>query len=322
METALTIGTFDGVHLGHATLVERCRELVGSGGRVVALAFDPHPLTELKPNLAPPRLTTFEQRQALLLQAGADDVLRLHPDRDTLSLTPEQFVDCIVGKHAPRFVVEGTDFRFGRKRAGNLPLLTELGRARGFETVCVPPVEVSLSDHALVRASSSLARWLLHHGRVRDLRRVLGRHYEVDGAVQQGRQRGRTLGFPTANVTPLQTLPCPGVYAGRAALPDGAICPAAVNVGANPTFGESYRHAEVHLIDCDRVNDGYGWTLRLEFHAWLRDLVRFDGPLSLSRQIERDVERARALVRGERLEDDPGHTVIRQPDCEPARSTR
>jgi riboflavin kinase/FMN adenylyltransferase len=319
MSRALTIGTFDGVHLGHATLVQRCRELVGSAGTVIALAFDPHPLTSLRPEMAPPRLTTFEQRRDLLLKAGADRVQHLRPDDRTLSLSPEEFVECFVTHHEPAYVVEGADFRFGRKRAGDLALLEQLGRGHGFETVCVPPVEVSLTDHTLVRASSSLARWLLHHGRIADLRRVLGHVYVVEGEVQRGRQRGRTIGFPTANLHPRQTLPAPGVYAGQAVTPGGARHLAAINVGANPTFGETYRHAEVHLIDAGDLENGYGWELTVEFHAFVRDLIRFSGPEALVRQIERDVEHARAAMSGNAA-GGPGHIVIRQPDCEPARS--
>lgn len=321
MSTALTIGTFDGVHLGHAALVRRARELVGQKGKVAALAFDPHPLTALRPDLAPPRLTTFTQRRDLLLGAGADEVHHMRPDDRTLSLSPEQFVACIVEKYRPSYIVEGADFRFGRRRTGDLELLARLGVQHGFEVVCVPPVEVCLLDHALVRASSSLARWLLHHGRIADLRRVLGRNYEVRGEVLRGKQRGRTIGYPTANLHPQQTLPCPAVYAGRATTHSGAAYLAAINVGANPTFGETYRHAEVHLLDCAELDNSYGWELRVEFHAFLRDQIRFRSPAALKEQIERDVTRTRAVVNGEFLGEERGYSAATDKIVEPVRST-
>jgi riboflavin kinase / FMN adenylyltransferase len=322
MTTALTIGTFDGVHIGHAALIRCARERLGAAGKIAALAFEPHPLTALRPDLAPPRLTTFGQRQQLLLAAGADEVHPLRPDDETLGLSPEEFIGRIVATHHPSLIVEGCDFRFGRRRAGDFDLLVELGQRHGFEAVCVPPVEVSLTDHSLVRASSSLARWLLHHGRLRDLKRVLGHPYEVYGEVLRGQQRGRTIGFPTANLHPVQTLPCPAVYAGVATTPTGNAYPAAINVGANPTFGETYRHAEVHLIGCQELDDGYGWELKVEFHAYLRDLIRFDGLETLTAQIRRDVTRARTLLggRGECRESNPD--VVHNQTDEPARSGR
>ncbi|MFG0252792.1 MAG: bifunctional riboflavin kinase/FMN adenylyltransferase [Phycisphaerales bacterium JB038] len=319
--TALTIGTFDGVHIGHAALLRCARERIGATGRIVALAFEPHPLTALCPGLAPPRLTAFDQRRELLLAAGADEVHHLRPDGETLGLEPEEFIRRLVEAHRPSLIVEGCDFRFGRRRAGDFALLSALGQRHGFETICLPEVEVCLADHSLVRASSSLARWLLHHGRLRDLRRVLGHPYEVRGEVLRGQQRGRTIGFPTANLHPEQTLPCPAVYVGRATTPSGRTYDAAINVGANPTFGETYRHAEVHLIDCQELDGEYGWELRVEFHAWLRDLIRFDGPESLQAQIARDVARAGSLLHDPGLAEETHPAAGDSPSTEPARSS-
>jgi riboflavin kinase/FMN adenylyltransferase len=205
--TALTIGNFDGVHIGHAALVHRARGEVGEGGRVVALAFDPHPAAVLAPGREPPRLTTFEQRSALLRAIGADEVVRLDPASGVLGQEAAAFLRHLAEWFAPTAIVEGPDFRFGRGRVGDVGLLQEQGRRLGFAVHTVAPVEVALTDQSIVRASSSVVRWLLSHGRVRDAAFVLGRSYELTGEVVPGDRRGRTIGVPTANLAAEQTLP-------------------------------------------------------------------------------------------------------------------
>ncbi|MFI4882804.1 MAG: riboflavin kinase, partial [Phycisphaerales bacterium JB064] len=220
----LTVGVFDGVHRGHQGLIERARALAdrqGDDARVVVLAFDPSPRAVLAPGRAPARLTGFEARADLLLEAGADEVLRLEPTPELLGLSPEAFVDEVLMPLGPIAVVEGPDFRFGAKRAGDAETLAGLGREHGFAVHVVPPVEVSLNDQSVVAASSSMTRWLLERGRVADAGRVLGRAYELCGEVVRGDQRGRTIGFPTANLRIDTMPPGDGVYACVATLDDG-----------------------------------------------------------------------------------------------------
>lgn len=258
------------------------------------MAFDPPPRAVLAPGSEPPRLTTFEQRADLLLEAGADEVMRLEPTPELLGLTPERFVDEVLLPLGPVAVVEGPDFRFGAKRAGDVATLAELGQSRGFATHVVEPVEVSLNDQTVVTASSSRVRWLLEQGRVADAGRVLGRAYELVGEVVRGDQRGRTIGFPTANVRSEQMPPDEGVYACVATLEDGRAIPCAVNVGERPTFDGTERRVEAHLIEYQRNHDEpeYGWPLRIAFVSRLRDQVRFGGIEQLTAQLSRDVQRA------------------------------
>lgn len=304
MAVALSIGSYDGVHLGHRALIERAREHSGPDGRVIVLAFDPHPLTALRPGFAPPRLTTFELRAQLVQDAGADEVHRLVPDSATLSLTPDAFAGMIASRYRPDVIVEGRDFSFGRKRAGTVETLRALGSEFGFEVDCVPPVEAALTDHTIVRSSSSITRWLLKHGRVWDARIILGgRRHRVDGHVQRGQQRGRTIGVPTANLVPTQMLPADGVYAAIAHTPDGRRYAAAVNVGPNPTFDEQYRHLEAHLLDYRHDGSEYDWPLAIDFFAHLRDAAAFPDVNALIGQIKRDIERTRSLVSSDELRD-------------------
>jgi riboflavin kinase / FMN adenylyltransferase len=319
----ITIGNFDGVHVGHAALVRRARELAaGTGGpgaglnaggtpRVVAMAFDPHPFTRLRPELAPPRLTVWERRVELLGELGADEVVRLEPTDELLGKTPREFTEWLLRDFAPAAVVEGPDFHFGRARSGNMQTLEELGRELGFAVETVAPVEVMLSDASVVRASSSVARWLIEHGRVTDAARVLGRPYEVEGVVEPGDRRGRTIGFPSANIRTECMLPADGVYAGVGVLGDGRRMTAAISVGTKPTFGEHRRIIEAFLLDRGQeVAHGgnhweplpglpeYGWPLRLEVRHWLRDQARYGTLEALVEQMLRDCRRTRELIEG------------------------
>ncbi|MFA6045650.1 MAG: riboflavin kinase [Phycisphaerales bacterium] len=306
--TAITIGTFDGVHVGHVALVARARERVGPGGRVVAMVFDPHPLTAIRPQAAPARLSTFEQRVAWLKATGADEVERLAPTPDQLDRTPQEFAQEFVARHSPSWVVEGHDFRFGKGRQGDVQVLATLGRALGFRVEVVPPVEVGLSDQLIARASSSLARWLIVNGRAGDATTVLGRPYELFGEVRRGDRRGRTIGFPTANLQTEQLLPGDGVYAAEVTLPDGRVCRAAMNVGSRPTFAGVERRVEIHILDLARDAHGaiigqpeYGWILRVRVLAFVRDQVKFASVADLAAQLERDIARVRAWRGSARL---------------------
>lgn len=302
--TVISIGNFDGVHIGHAALIRAARAIADThAARVVVLAFDPHPLTLLKPGAAPPRLMTFARRAEILMRLGADSVLNLEPTPALLGKSAEEFIKSKVEQHHPVAFVEGYDFHFGKGRAGNNKVLSDLGAVHGYETRIVAPIDVALSDHTMITASSSLARWLLLHARVRDAALVLGRPHELHGVVTRGDRRGRTIGFPTANLTTTDMLPADAVYAAHAILPDGRRFPAAVNIGARPTFQGVERRVEAHLLAAPRDAASpsiaglseYDWPLRLELLAFVRDQLKFASIDELTAQIRRDAERVREI---------------------------
>jgi riboflavin kinase / FMN adenylyltransferase len=301
----VTIGTFDGVHAGHRALVQRARELAGQGeggGRVTALVFDPHPLAILRPEAAPGRLSSFQMREKLVREAGADHVERLVPTPALLALSARAFVEDLVKAHHPSAIVEGPDFRFGAGREGTVLTLDDLGRKLGYSVDVLPPVEIALMDLTLVRASSSIVRWLLAEGRVRDAALVLGRPYEIEGSVERGDRRGRQIGFPTANIATEYLMPGDGIYACRAFLPDGRSFAAGVHVGPRETFGDRRRVIEAHLLGAERDDvrlkglPEYGWNIRLQFVSWLRDPVRFESVAHLVHQMNADCRRAADIV--------------------------
>ena len=295
--TALTIGNFDGVHIGHQRLVRAAREAVGAEGSVCALSFDPHPISILRPDHTPPRLTRFDQRRDQLLRAGADTVERIEPTPELLGREPHDFIESLVKRYRPALFVEGPDFRFGKRRAGSVETLRDLGRQMNFRTIVLDAVEVPLANHILVRVSSSIIRWLLVRGRVDDARRLLGRPYELTGPVVSGDRRGRDLGVPTANLDHGELLlPADGIYAGRARGHDGDWHPAAISIGTKPTFGRSERLCEAHLIDYAGPVDHYGWTIRITLDAWLREQLAYADVPALLAQLRRDIERTRQLI--------------------------
>ncbi len=304
MPTAITIGNFDGVHLAHQQLVAHARALATnnnqSPGTVHVLAFDPHPASVLRAN-APARLTTWPTRERLLKQAGADRVHRLDPTEALLALDPAAFVETRLLPLRPDHIVEGPDFRFGRKRAGDNGVLAALGEHHGFIVHAIQPVTATLDDHTTPVASSTLTRFLLAHGRVRDAARVLGRPHRIEGQVIQGDRLGRTIGFPTANISPETMTPAEGVYAGIATLPNGATARAAINVGARPTVNGTTLRVEAHLLDtpADPATNAipglpeYNWRINLDLVARVRDQVRFESLDLLRAQINRDTRTVR-----------------------------
>ncbi|MBM4108448.1 MAG: bifunctional riboflavin kinase/FMN adenylyltransferase [Phycisphaerae bacterium] len=302
--TVVTIGNFDGVHVGHAALVRAARRVADEGGhRVVVLSFDPHPMTVLDPGRAPHRIGGFERRVELLKGLGADEVRRLAPSDRLLALGPREFIAETARELGPAAIVEGRDFRFGKGRAGDVALLERLGAETGFGVDLLAPVEVALDDRSIVTASSTIARWLIRHGRVRDAAIVLGRPHELVGEVIAGDRLGRTLGFPTANLRTDDLLPADGVYAGVAHLPDGRRARAAISVGTRPTFDGRGRRVEPYLLDVAAGAGGniaglpeYGWRMRLEFTGFVRDQVRVESAGALCRQMDRDVARVRTML--------------------------
>ena len=301
-ETALTIGNFDGCHVGHGALVRKARALVGSGGRVVAMCFWPHPTAVLRPESAAPVLSTIERRERLLREMGADEVIRLEPTPALLGMTPEAFVSGVIAGTGATHVVEGGDFRFGKGRAGDVGTLAALGRSHGFEVHVVETVEVSMSDQQIAPASSSLVRWLVSNGRVEDAARVLGRAYVIDGVVERGDRRGREIGFPTANVRTECLPPMEGIYAGLVHLEDGRSMTGAIHVGRRLTFDDPRPTVEAFVLDWGGpVGEGrreYGWKIAVEFRYWVRDQLKFAGVEPLVEQMRRDVARVGEMMSG------------------------
>ena len=292
----VTVGNFDGIHRGHRSILDTVRARARAlGGVGVAYTFDPHPRRVLQPANAPKLLTTLEQRLELLEQAGVDVVVVERFTREFASTSAEAFIrEVIHARIRPVEVYVGYDFHFGRDREGSMRLLTELGPRLGFSVTIIPEVQVGGSD-----VSSTRIRELLGAARVEEANAMLGRAYSVRGRVARGDARGRTLGFPTANLEPEnEVLPGAGVYAGRLRLldagspPAGAGFGAVTTVGTRPTFRSgSELLAEAHLLGFS--GDLYGRRVELSFEARLRAERRFPSADALREQIRADVAAAR-----------------------------
>jgi riboflavin kinase/FMN adenylyltransferase len=292
-ESSVTVGFFDGVHRGHQAVIRRAVD-VGRERRLrpVAVTFDRHPLATLSPGKVPPLLSTLRRKASLIEALGVETLLVLEFTEEVASWPPDAFVDRVLsgGLRAGHAVV-GANFTFGHKAAGNVEVLTDLGRARGFSVEGMALLKVDARP-----VSSTSVREALAEGDLVWPERALGRRHAVEGTVVEGAGRGRDLGWPTANLRTPEglLLPAGGVYAGRARLGESA-WPAAINIGTNPTFGGDPYHLEAHLVGFE--GSLRGRVLEVEFWARLRDEVRFDGPDALARQIGEDVERTRELVR-------------------------
>lgn len=293
--SSVTIGFFDGVHLGHQTVIARTVDAAGEQGlRPVAVTFDRHPRETYAPGTAPPLLTTLGRKARVIGSLGVATLLVLEFTAEMARWPPEAFVDRILaeGLRAARVVV-GENFTFGHKGLGTVATLEELGGPAGFEVEGVAVLD--LRGRPL---SSSSIREALGKGDLTWPTAALGRRFVLEGRVTTGAGRGAVLGWPTANldVDPMLLVPGQGVYAGRAVLADGAVHAAAINVGTNPTFGSEPHHVETFLLDFD--GDLRGQPIAVEFWERLRDERRFESPEALARQIGEDVERTRALVAG------------------------
>jgi riboflavin kinase / FMN adenylyltransferase len=293
--TAVVIGNFDGVHLGHQHVVREARGAADAAGlRVVAVTFDPHPMAVLRPDHAPTTITDLETRADLLHHAGVDDVLALPFDLEIASWSPDEFARRVLADalHAA-VVVVGANFRYGARAAGDVATLTASGEALGFRAVGVP------LDGGPQVWSSTYVRTCLATGDVAGAAEALGRPFVVRGVVVRGDQRGRALGFPTANV-PTRTLaaaPADGVYAGwLCRLDTEQRYPAAISVGTNPTFdGERERRVESYVLDRDDL-ELYGVEVEVSFVDRIRGMERFDGVDALVATMHDDVRRARELL--------------------------
>ncbi len=283
----LSVGNFDGLHLGHRKIIETARSLLAPRARLAVVTFEPHPLTVLRPDLAPPRLTPPQMKRELLAAAGVDDLVELPPDPDVLNLTAETFWAILRDEVRPTHIVEGKSFNFGKGRGGTIDKLREWAVGSPVTLRVIEGVSVALLDLQVVEVTSSLIRWLTAHGRVRDASICLGRGYALRGAVVQGHQRGRTIGVPTANLRVTdQLVPPDGVYAGRSTI-DGRSYAAAVSIGTMPTFGEHQRQVEAHLIGFN--GDLYGQAIEVELIDWIREQWKFASVEALKVQLQRDI---------------------------------
>jgi riboflavin kinase / FMN adenylyltransferase len=288
---AVAIGNFDGVHRGHARLVERLRLMAGRiGGPAVVFTFDPSPTRILRPDAAPEPLMWMERKIEILAELGVDAVLVYPTDRALLQLEAREFFDRIVrGRLAARAMVEGPNFFFGHNRSGNVEVLRRFCAEAEMPFEVAEPVAL---EGQIV--SSSRIRALVLEGQLDDARQMLGRPYRIRGEVAHGVGRGAGLGFPTANLTQIDTLlPAEGIYAARG-LADGAWYPAAVSLGPNPTFREGQLKVEAHLVGFQGTL--YQQRIEVDFHAHLREIRQFASVGELLDQVARDVARTVELV--------------------------
>ena len=298
-ESVVTIGEFDGVHRGHRRIVDRAVQ-IGAERQlpVVVITFDPHPDEVIRPGSHPPFLCSGRRRAELLAGLGADALCVLPFTLEFSRLDPDEFVQTVLVErlHAAA-VVEGEDFRFGHKAAGDVKLLEKLGEKYDFTA---EGMALLVADGGTV--SSTTIRQMLATGDVAAAAKVLGRPHRVEGVVVRGQQRGRALGFPTANLeTPPHTaIPADGVYAGWLATLDAdgrdkQRWPAAISIGTNPTFGEGDRTVEAYALDRTDL-DLYGVHAAIDFTARLRGTLRFDSVDALVEQMRRDVDHTREVL--------------------------
>jgi riboflavin kinase / FMN adenylyltransferase len=294
--SAVTVGTFDGLHVGHRSLVARTIELARADDlESTVLTWDRHPFATLRPDHVPPLISSSERKIELIEESGADAVVVLPFDKELSTWPPERFVTRVLSQGlAARVMVVGRGWRFGHKAAGDVALLDHLGREAGFSVEEMPVAEAGGGP-----ASSSRVRAAVSSGDVTLARTLLGRPFDIDGVVVRGAARGAGLGYPTANleVDPALVHPANGVYAGRARAGD-IWYSAAVNVGVVPHFGgregETPVKIEAYLLDFE--GDLYGQFLRLEFHERLREERTFDSVDALIEQMGRDVQATRTAT--------------------------
>jgi riboflavin kinase / FMN adenylyltransferase len=298
--SVLTIGAYDGVHLGHQAIIREVRRQAAEMGALsVVVTFDRHPAAVVRPESAPRLLTDLDQKLELLAATGVDATVLVHFDEEQSHESPEAFVErVLVGCLGAQRIVVGEDFHFGRQRAGNVALLRELGVQRDFDVE--PLTLVEREDGVDEPLSSTAIRRALAGGQVEVAAAMLSRPFQARGTVVQGDQRGRTIGFPTANVEVPSAicLPADGVYAGWYVRPDGSRHACAINLGRRPTFYEHADHSllEAHLIDF--AGDLYGEHARVEFTNFLRSERKFDGIDSLISQLKHDVDNASTVLAG------------------------
>jgi riboflavin kinase/FMN adenylyltransferase len=293
----LTIGNFDGVHIGHQRILLQCRLLARQEqAPVVAVTFDPPPQYVLRPEAAPPLLASRDENCRLLCRHGADMVLTIKTDLAFLQLTAAEFIENVLARLAPRHIVEGQDFFFGRGRIGSVETLIRMGHDRGFETHVVDSVTLMFRQGER-RVSSSLIRELIADGDVEDAALCLGRPHAMRGAVVTGAAQGRLMDYPTINLDPRAGLaPGDGVYGGKATIDDRTYV-AAISVGPRPTLHPQSRQRVVEAFLLDAAGDFYGRVATLTFVKRIRGQRRFESVEALKEQIGRDIEAIRQAVK-------------------------
>jgi riboflavin kinase/FMN adenylyltransferase len=292
-DSVVVIGNFDGVHRGHTALIRTARKSEPDA-RLVAVTFWPHPMTVVRPDQAPPLLTSLSRRQQLLRDAGVEEVVVVEFTPEVASWSPAQFVDTVLRPLRPRRIVVGENFRFGFRASGDVRTLAELGRG-SFEVLALPLVSDGTQP-----SSSTAIRHAVAEGDFGRVRELSDSPFRVTGIVVRGDQRGRQLGYPTANVPiqPGMAVPADGVYAGwltRLDQPDAPQWPAAISVGTNPTFDGVERRVEAYVLDRDDL-ELYGVEVAIEFYARLRGQVKYAGREALIAQMHADVEQTRHLL--------------------------
>lgn len=294
-ETMLTIGVFDGVHLGHQHLIKRLKKQAAERGLLSGvLTFRGHPQEVLYPQMALTFLTSLEERISLIQNLGVEFIAVLSFTAETAQLSARQFVSLLKEQLKMQGLVIGPDFALGRGREGNATVLKALGQELGFTVTSVPQLTV---EGQLV--SSTRIRETLSRGDIKQVARLLGRHFTLSGVVVTGGERGRVLGFPTANIAPEpgRALPADGVYVTWARV-DSKLYRAVTNIGVRPTFGGGERTIETYVLDFN--GDLYGRKVALQFIERVRGEIQFATPEELQQQIDSDVERARALLKQKR----------------------
>lgn len=293
--SVVTVGTFDGVHRGHWRVLEKLAQVARERGvRSVLVTFDPHPLRIVRPEAAPPLLSTPAEKMEILAQADIDRVAFLRFTKQLAAYTPEQFVEeILIGRFNMEHLVIGYDHGFGRGRSGDVDTLKEIGARMGFGVDVVAPV-----DDGAEPVSSSRIRHALQEGDVAAAARGLGRPYSLTGTVVRGEGAGRKLGFPTANLdvgSSDKLIPHEGIYAVRAALRD-RIVDGVLHLGPRPTFAGLPPSVELHIFDFD--GDLYGHRVRVDFIERIRDIAAFASVDALVRAMEADCEEGRRLLAG------------------------
>ena len=288
----LTIGNFDGVHVGHQTLFKEVKEKARAiNGTSLAITFEPHPIRVLKQNGHPPLITLYEQKAELISNLGLDVLICIPFTRQFASMSAKEFVeDLLVKRIGMKAIILGKDYTFGKNREGNLEFLKSCAKRLDFEIIVGDwvPISADTSD----RISSTKIRELVMAGKITEAQKLLGRHYQIRGMVETGRDRGgKLLGFPTANIRLKDEL-CPkiGVYAVTVECLNKTYKGVA-NIGYSPTFDDQVFTVEVHILDFDE--DIYGQKIRVNFVERIRDEVKFSGVTELIDQIKKDVEIAK-----------------------------
>lgn len=303
----LTIGNFDGVHLGHQEIIAAAGQIADEKGtELTVMTFEPHPVAVLYPEKAPGVLTPLEMKKHMLSQFGVDSLIVLDGDAELLRLSPEDFAArFLVENIQPSAVVEGSDFNFGAERAGNIGTLQEFGLRKGFEVCVVEPKQIKLSTGQLVRVSSTMIRYMLESGHVADAGAALGRPYRLVGDIIQGRGIGKKLGFPTLNMKkPDQVIPAEGVYAGIAVV-GGSIeevlrfdetILGVFSIGQARTYGDDFPLLiEAHLLN-QHVEGVPGTYMAMDFVQRIRAQHKFKTPAELSKQIAKDCDAAMEIL--------------------------